>query len=394
MESHDIFSSVLRPLYGVDDTQYSIQRVLNNINALFCVSSSSLSLRISNTKKPVDLICHTGVDSFFSDFYLKKRSYHDPISERVTRYELDSGFTMADLCNQDPEWGKVHRSSFQSFGYKDALLVNFYSQNGDRGILAVRSDPRRGEFKVADSDTISQLSPLLRTALNVHLQLCNQSLNETDVPDAFSNSATAIINISKSGRLIKMNSEGHGVLVREDGILLHNNHIKMQDSHSHFQFKKSLVDIFTTTHQHTKLIKVQRERDRFYLVRIVANNSILLNDHNATLIICDPFHNVRSESILCTLFNLTLREANVATHLGNGSKLSDIATQNGVSINTVKSQRNIIYEKIGIRNQIQLVRIVCYLEIIVETEIQTLHENKWISSSLHNSIFQKLSIDE
>lgn len=370
MDWRDMFFSALRPLYSGKDTKRSVQGVLDNINSLFGVSSSSLSLTINSSVKSMDFTYHTGVDKNFSDYYANKRCNIDPISDRAIKYGLDEGFTMADLCYQYPRWGKIHKSYFMSFGYKDALLVNFYSQQGDRGVLVLRSDLNRGEFKKSDTHSISLLSPLLRMALQEHFLLCDQAPTDFSILNAFDNSATAIFYLSKTRRLIQANAEGYGILNRCDGMSLHNNNLKLHDSYSDVQLKKLLVDIFSTPQSTTELMKIQREQERFYVARIVAANANELRDNEAVLILRDPFRDIRSESLLCALFDLTSREASVATHLGNGEKLGHIAIKNGVSINTVKSQRNIIYGKMGINNQMQLVRIICSLGVLMESNIQ------------------------
>lgn len=386
MEGCDVFFSALRPLYSGIDTKCSVQGVLDNINSLFGVSSSSLTLTINNSLKSMDFTYHTGVDKNFSDYYTNKRYNIDPILDRATKYALDQGFTMADLCCQYPRWGKIHKSSFLSFGYKDALLVNFYSQQGDRGVLVLRSDPNRGEFKKADTHSISLLSPLLRMALQEHFLLCDQVPTDFGLLNTFDNSATAIFYLSKSRRLIQANAEGYRILNRGDGMSLHNNNLKLHDSYSDVQLKKFLADVFSAPYPKTELMKIQREQERFYVARIVAGNVNVLHDNGAVLIVRDPFRDIRSESLLCALFDLTSREASVATHLGNGEKLGHIAIKNGVSINTVKSQRNIIYGKMGINNQMQLVRIICSLGMLMESNIQMTNDNFWTLSSLRDAL--------
>ncbi|MDN8600276.1 helix-turn-helix transcriptional regulator [Citrobacter sp. S2-9] len=391
MKECDIFSSALQPLYRESDTSHSVQGVLGNINALFRVSSSSLSLHIKNHPKPIDFTYHTGVNKKFSTYYDNKQSNIDPISDNSIKYALDEGFTMSNLCSRHPHWGEVYKSSFLSFGYIDALLVNFYSQNGDRGVLVLRSDPKRGEFSKTEAQSISLLSPYLRTALNTHLQIYNHEPNDLGIFDILRSSDIAILHISRSGQLIQANNEGYGILNRADGMSLQNNHIKVHDGISYFHFKKALLDIFHTPSSTTKIIKIEREQEQFFIARILSFNSKTSHDNEVMLIVCDPFRAIRSKSIfLCELFDLTSREANVAIHLGNGYKIGDIAILNGVSINTVKSQRNSIYEKIGIKSQIQLVRLIYSLGILAETEIQTTDEEPLLISSVRKSLCSML----
>ncbi|MCX8985935.1 helix-turn-helix transcriptional regulator [Citrobacter portucalensis] len=393
MKECDIFSSALQPLYRESDTSHSVQGVLSNINALFRVSSSSLSLHIKNHPKPIDFTYHTGVNKKFSIYYDNKQSNIDPISDNSIKYALDEGFTMSKLCSRHPHWGEIYKSSFLSFGYIDALLVNFYSNNGDRGVLVLRSDPQRGEFSKNETQSISLLSPYLRTALNAHLQIYSHESADLGIFNILQSSDIAIFHIAKSGQLIQANNEGHGILNRSDGISLHNNHISIHDSISYFHFKKALLDICHTPSSTTRIIKIEREHEQFFIARILSFNSKISHNNEVILLVCDPFRSIRSKSTyLCELFDLTSREANVAIYLGNGYKIGDIAILNGVSINTVKSQRNSIYEKIGIKSQIQLVRLIYSLGILAETEIQTTNEDPLLLSSVRESLYSMLKV--
>lgn len=393
MNEYDIFSSVLLPLYKDSNTSYSIQGVLNNINALFRVSSSSLSLHIKNLPNPIDFTYHTGVEKSFSNYYNDKQTNNDPIANSSTQYTVDKGFIMSELCHRHPQWGEIYRSSFLSFGYSDALLVNFYSQNGDRGVLALRSDPQRGNFIKTEAQSISLLSPYLRTALQTHLQIYKGDFNELNSLNVLQRSDIATLHISRSGQLIQANSQAHDILKIADGISLFNNHIKLHNRISHQNFTKSLSCLSHAPSAETKFIKIERERGLFYIARILVFNSTSSHENEFMVIMCDPFHVINSKSAhLCELFDLTTREANIAFYLGNGYKLSDIALLNGVSINTVKSQRNSIYGKMGISSQIQLVQLLYSLGILAETEIRTTNEELLLLSSAHNSLSSMIKI--
>lgn len=374
MEGYDVFfSSALQPLYKESSTRNSVQSVLNNINAMFGVSSSSLSLHINSHQNPVNFTYHTGVDENFATYYHNKQNNIDPIANSSTEYAIDNGFTMAELCNKYPNWGEAYKSSFSSFGYKDALLVNFYTQCGGRGVLVLRSDIHRGEFKAIEAHSISQLSPYLRMALQSHLQLYNPV---SGIPEICSHSAMAIFHITRSGRLLQANAEGYKILNSADGMSLNNGHLRLIDSISQFHLKEALFDIYRQPQSKTKIIKIQRTQETFFVVRIFPLNQKDSRDNEIMLMLSDPFRAIHSEpALLCELFDLTHREADIAILLGNGDKPADIAIRDDVSINTVKSQRNSIYEKMGIRSQMQLIRLIHSLGILAETKLQVTDDN-------------------
>lgn len=161
-----------------------------------------------------------------------------------------------------------------------------------------------------------------------------------------------------------------------DGMSLNNGHLRLIDSISQFHLKEALFDIYRQPQSKTKIIKIQRTQETFFVVRIFPLNQKDSRDNEIMLMLSDPFRAIHSEpALLCELFDLTHREADIAILLGNGDKPADIAIRDGVSINTVKSQRNSIYEKMGIRSQMQLIRLIHSLGILAETKLQVTDDN-------------------
>lgn len=60
--------------------------------------------------------------------------------------------------------------------------------------------------------------------------------------------------------------------------------------------------------------------------------------------------------VLARVHKLTRAEAEVALALASGTKAPDIAHARGISINTVKTFRRRIYDKLGVRDQVELMR--------------------------------------
>ena len=59
-----------------------------------------------------------------------------------------------------------------------------------------------------------------------------------------------------------------------------------------------------------------------------------------------------------TLFELTRSEAQIALALGQGRAPADICAERGIGINTLKTHRKRIFEKVGVASQSELVRLI------------------------------------
>lgn len=80
---------------------------------------------------------------------------------------------------------------------------------------------------------------------------------------------------------------------------------------------------------------------------------------SALLVIRDPVAlSTNNAATLVQLFGLTTAEAGVTRELAKGASLEDVAAHLGTSRNTVRSQLQSIFHKIGVNRQSDLVRIV------------------------------------
>ncbi len=60
--------------------------------------------------------------------------------------------------------------------------------------------------------------------------------------------------------------------------------------------------------------------------------------------------------VLARAYGLTRAEAEVAVALAAGTKAPDIAHGRSISINTVKTFRRRVYDKLGVSDQVELMR--------------------------------------
>jgi DNA-binding CsgD family transcriptional regulator len=68
-------------------------------------------------------------------------------------------------------------------------------------------------------------------------------------------------------------------------------------------------------------------------------------------------------ALLHSLFNLTPAEQLLATELGTGANLSDVARARGVALGTVRSQLKSVFGKMGVTRQSELVRALMSLQL-------------------------------
>ena len=77
----------------------------------------------------------------------------------------------------------------------------------------------------------------------------------------------------------------------------------------------------------------------------------------ATIIVIDPMRQVKIDSqILKTLYLLTPAEIELVNAMANGIKPVQFAAQENKSVPTVQTQRQAVFQKVGVHNQLELMR--------------------------------------
>lgn len=79
----------------------------------------------------------------------------------------------------------------------------------------------------------------------------------------------------------------------------------------------------------------------------------------AAVVVIDPMRKVKVDSnILKTLYHITPAEINLVNAMANGTKPVQYAAQVNRSIATVQSQRQAVFQKIGVSNQLELMTVL------------------------------------
>ncbi len=77
----------------------------------------------------------------------------------------------------------------------------------------------------------------------------------------------------------------------------------------------------------------------------------------AAVLLCDPHHShPLSSEALAVVYGLTLAEARVAVAVANGMTVKQIAKNQRTSPNTIRTQLQSVFQKVGVRRQSELVR--------------------------------------
>jgi DNA-binding CsgD family transcriptional regulator len=86
--------------------------------------------------------------------------------------------------------------------------------------------------------------------------------------------------------------------------------------------------------------------------------------HQRMILVVDPEDPTPSETELADFFGLSPAESRLAAALMAGKSLSDVAIEASVQITTMRTQLSSILRKVGVKRQLDLVRVLSRIPVI------------------------------
>lgn len=212
-----------------------------------------------------------------------------------------------------------------------------------------------------------KIVPFLRTALNLFVKRIDIEAARAAFATTVSGMSVGSIMVDPDGLILEANEPAMATLNQRDGIFLSGNRLVTQDPKQAKHLRKlirmnaegSLTPIGS---QLARALAVDRPSGRASLSLLVrpatgGQNGQLAIRPTALIHIVDPAQpRVTVINTLIQLFELTPAEAGVALSLSNGQTINEIAASKGISRNTVRSQMQSVFAKMGVSRQAELIR--------------------------------------
>ncbi len=176
--------------------------------------------------------------------------------------------------------------------------------------------------------------------------------------------------------VIQLNSLMTKILDDRDGLALINNRIYASDEREGGSLRR-YVNQFAQKDRNIPyaLMRISRQRQySYYLAMIGPAEPMMVAEFAGPesgivmLSVIDAEHepSVPPEAMM-ELFQLTPAEARVATEIGKGRRIEDIALDASVSIGTVKNQLKSVFSKIGLNRQADLMKLAANIGSIIQS---------------------------
>lgn len=281
----------------------------------------------------------------FSRHALERQHYEQLRPRRV--------YSVAEFTDHDPVFRTERLNKMAKLGIGDERVVRL-SPGAENDAWLILS--RAGACGGADSALLSSLAPYVEAALGSHMSLQDQRLRASVSAQGMAHSATAWMVLDHEARLLSI-----------DPRLSH----WLQD-HLHYlpRIGERLRDL-----------GISAERELASAAALLTSDDppaplpILLHDDPrlealltatrdtpvpAVLALCRLPHarTTQSTQRLATLFDLPVREAELAIALNEGRSIAEAAAAMGLTLETARNYSKRLYAKLGVRGQAELVRLV------------------------------------
>jgi DNA-binding CsgD family transcriptional regulator/PAS domain-containing protein len=297
----------------------------------------------------------------------------NPFFKIMHKLEIDEPTGLQQLCAlMGPEGVAMFQNSSFVQDYaiparmRDGVAISLMNQTDRVATLGMVNSADRSPYSVAELATLALLAPHIRRAVTIG-DLFETQVRESSmfraVVDSFN---LAVLVVDADMQLLFANAVAEDYL--RDGALLQvsGQNLVVQHELAHFAIQKAVVlsersevalassgigvPLFKTQFPavaHVLPLGSRNERTQFH------------NRAAAAIFVATPKSDpLPAIDAIAALFGLTPAEKNVATQAANGQAAADIALSRGVSITTVRSQIDAIYDKTGQTSQLGLQKLI------------------------------------
>ncbi|MBW8725349.1 MAG: helix-turn-helix transcriptional regulator [Inquilinus limosus] len=255
------------------------------------------------------------------------------------------------------DWGVRH-------GMKDGLFVNLLREGRDVYPLCLMLDRRTEETEPSVLRGLQMLVPHLQHVARIQRRIGRLSRERDDAFHSFEAIQHGIVQLDSAGRMIFANAVAQALLRRADGLSIRPGGGLQATTAADHAALQTLIGRAVSQGGGGSL-PVNRPSGRRPLavhVLPVGPAAAIAGERGRTaalVVVADPDSEAgTSQVMLRQLFGFTKAEAAVALRILPGRGLQEVADDLAVSLATVRTHQQRVFEKTGARRQAELVRIL------------------------------------
>ncbi len=232
--------------------------------------------------------------------------------------------------------------------------------------FSVQRTARQGPFDRSECELLARIGRHIARAVRIDQLLGTQQSKIEALGQCFSALSQAVVAIDSSGRIAEMNGCATRIFALRDGLDVRERCLaaaRNDDDRMLASLVLRAVGGRPAIHYAsggTALIRRPSGRAPWQVAAlpVAARQSSLFGTEIAALLVITESATAGAvdSSLIATMLQLTVREAEVALFIYQGLPPSAIAQRHEVSVHTVRSQLKSIFAKVGVRRQADLVR--------------------------------------
>lgn len=312
--------------------------------------------------------CRNAIAPELIDDFRNARGYDPTVNSRVrlglqiSPFEIrdERDFTTALDAERNPEYGEYIRKIDGPY----ICLGNLLREQGMTVGLSVIRTAAQGNISANQRRAFADVMPHVRSAVRTHLLLEDRQI--ASVAETFDRVSAAAFVCTSNGILQALSPAAETLLREGDWLSVRDATLVSYASSDTRLLHAALHNAaaagasmaappprpFTIRNAAGDLLPLEA-------VPYVARGSLRSDD--LAILLAKPPRDMgqRVSTIAQAVFQLTGREAVIATDLVRGRTVADIATSSGSAVGTVRVHLRNIFEKVGVHNQGQLISKLC-----------------------------------
>ncbi len=240
---------------------------------------------------------------------------------------------------------------------------------GDRGTswMCVAAHAKPESFGTPDRVALLRaLVPHLQHAITLHARLSELDRRHRDLVAALDRLPDGIAIVGRDGRVIHLNSAAETIVANRDGLCVCSGHLRATVAHADAVIDRVVRQALTSEQSDPAAggcVAIPRsEGRRDYVLRVVplaVGDATSIPPPTALIVIVDPeLEPVPDSDALRRLYGLTRTEAEVALRVLDGTGLVPIAEELAISLTTIRTHLQHVFDKTDTHRQAELVRLL------------------------------------
>ena len=278
---------------------------------------------------------------------------------------LDKGVVLGtDLISQE----RMRKTPFyqeilNSLGLEYLMAgVSLYGRDY-RTLLKFFRAQKQDNYNTANTALLAGLMPEIRQMMRFTERLYERMIVETAESKAGAPNGAATIIINDKGKIVHANQEAEKLLKEGKILGAKQDHLYAVSAFDRNKLSKTMASALGSNSkpsQGCSLIGEDSDAGIHQLLTLPVPKEEppfpwMETLHVAAVVVIDPMRKVAIEpKILKTLYEITPAEVDLVNAIANGVKPVQFASQTGKSVPTVQSQRQSVFQKTGVSNQLEL----------------------------------------